>query len=298
MWPDAKLAERLAKDYVPTLIDVDKDETTGPIYSVSAMPTLVIAEADGTMLVKQVGAPFSTPAEAIEWLDKVGTALTDMKKLEEAYTADKSAANADKLTECYTTLGATDKVVKLYQAQLDALAKDSKDRGPMLVKLARAQLAGEDMKAARATADEAAKLIAADTDAGIDLDVLRAELVGWDGDFAIVDKIYKARKEALLAKKDERLIAIAFAWSNSRAVGASNDGKMVEGAKEIRAEMLAMVAGFPASERIWEIKVYAAYYAYESGDIATAKKEMKEVADKGKGEWADTAKLMMEMWEE
>jgi hypothetical protein len=90
VWPDKALGERIAKDFIAILVDVDQEPETAKQYGVKAMPTLVIADSTEKVLVTQVGAPFSTPAKAREWFDGVTSAISKIDGLEKTY--------ADKLT--------------------------------------------------------------------------------------------------------------------------------------------------------------------------------------------------------
>ncbi|CAG0968062.1 hypothetical protein PLCT2_01170 [Planctomycetaceae bacterium] len=127
MWPDKALGERIAKDFIAVLVDVDKDGETAKKYGVSAMPTLVIADKEEKVLVMQVGAPFSTVAAASKWFDGIVWALGAIDGLEKAY-ADKpeDADAALKLVDACKKLGRGDDVVRLCEkfiAQLTASDK-------------------------------------------------------------------------------------------------------------------------------------------------------------------------------
>lgn len=108
------------------------------------MPTLVIADKDEKALVTQVGAPFSTPADAIKWFDDVSTALKQVADLEAAYKKDaKNLDTAIKLAESYGKLSRHADAAKLLEEVLKALPKDDKRVLDVKHKLADALLKGE-----------------------------------------------------------------------------------------------------------------------------------------------------------
>jgi tetratricopeptide (TPR) repeat protein len=127
VWPDKALGERIAKDFIAILVDVDQEPETAKQYGVKAMPTLVIADSTEKVLVTQVGAPFSTPAKAREWFDGVTSAISKIDGLEKTY-ADKpdDADNALKLVEAYQRLGKNDQVVEVCEKFIGKLAKSDK----------------------------------------------------------------------------------------------------------------------------------------------------------------------------
>lgn len=69
VWSDKSVAERVSKDFVAVKLDGDKETDLKKQFEITAYPTLIIAEADGKVLVKAVGAPFATPEAAIVWFD-------------------------------------------------------------------------------------------------------------------------------------------------------------------------------------------------------------------------------------
>lgn len=144
MWPDKALGERIAKDFVAILIDVDKDQATPKKYGVSAMPTLVIADAKEKALITQVGAPFSTAEEALKWFDDISTALKDVEKLEAELAKDSKNVDLSlKLADTYAKLSRHADAAKLLDTVLAGLAKDDKRVNDVKLKLADALFKGE-----------------------------------------------------------------------------------------------------------------------------------------------------------
>ncbi len=129
------------------MVDVDKDEATMKQYGVSAMPTLVIADNKETTLVKQVGAPFSTVAEATKWFENIASALKDITDLESKHAKDAKDLDVSiKLAETYIKLSRHADAAKLLDKVLAALPKDDKRMLDVKLKLADALLQGEDEK--------------------------------------------------------------------------------------------------------------------------------------------------------
>ena len=57
---------------------------------------------------------------------------------------------------------------------------------------------------------------------------------------------------------------------------------------------LKLAEVFVKHERVWELKVYAAYYGFAAGQEEAAIKELKEVIEKGTGDWVKIAKDVLE----
>jgi tetratricopeptide (TPR) repeat protein len=147
VWPDKALGERIAKDFIAILVDVDKDEATAKQYGVSAMPTLVIADNKEKTLVKQVGAPFSTAADAAKWFENISSALKDVSDLEAKHAKDAKDVDVSlKLAETYLKLSRLADAAKLLEEVLAALPKDDKRVLDVKLKLADALLKGDDDK--------------------------------------------------------------------------------------------------------------------------------------------------------
>ncbi len=82
VWPDGKLAARVVRDYVPVQLWDDADRAAIGQYDIKVIPTFVIAEADGEMLLKHVGPPFMSPSDAIKWIDGIPDRLNELKLCE------------------------------------------------------------------------------------------------------------------------------------------------------------------------------------------------------------------------
>ena len=50
VWSDAEVGRRVARAYVPVLIDADHDDVVSPRYGVSGIPTVLVLDADGRVL--------------------------------------------------------------------------------------------------------------------------------------------------------------------------------------------------------------------------------------------------------
>lgn len=108
------------------------------------MPTLVIASNKEKALVTQVGAPFSTPADALKWFDDIATALKDVDVLEAKHQKDaKDLDTSIKLADAYIKLARLADAAKLLDEVLAALPKDDKRTLDVKLKLADALLKGD-----------------------------------------------------------------------------------------------------------------------------------------------------------
>jgi tetratricopeptide (TPR) repeat protein len=276
---------------VAVLIDVDVDEATPKLYDVSAMPTLVIAEADGTEVSKSVGAPFSAPEDAIKWFDEIGGKITAYRdssaKWDESKHTDTAAG--EKLAEAAMALGKTAQAIEIYQALIAAAGDDKTRAASLHLKLAKMFLEQFELETATEHVDKADKLTPAEGDARVDVDVLRARLLLFN------DKPEEARKlaqkyfDTLLEKVDVRVIDLAEV-----ILGTEDQEDEVAAAKTARAMYQKLAKAFDKHERVWELKVYAAWYGISSGEKEACLKELQEVAEKGEGSWKAIAKSVLD----
>ncbi|MBZ0136275.1 MAG: hypothetical protein K8I27_07880 [Planctomycetes bacterium] len=239
-----------------------KDKDTLKKYAVRAFPTFVITDAEGTELMRQVGAPFSTPEEAREWFPKVATALKNVAALEEKHASD--AENIDvaiELAETYTTLGKSDKAVEIYKALAPKIKEDDK-------RYATVQLAYADGllgTISKENQDEVGKQIS-----------------------GIYDKVLPA----LIKSGEDR--AIDPAVLNARIKMIVNKDN-----KAARTQMTDMLEPYAKHERILEIKYWAAFFAGQDGDTDTAKTEYAAIVEAGDAEnqWVKNAQSQLKKLE-
>ena len=125
VWPSAELAARIHRDYVAVQIWDDGDRDAGRDYDIQVIPSLIVAEADGTLLIKQVGPPFMSPNAAITWFDDIPARLK--------VVADAEAAAKNRPEDFFAQLD-------LYRARQTVGRTDSAD----LALTAAEKLAGED----------------------------------------------------------------------------------------------------------------------------------------------------------
>jgi len=301
VWCDESVAQRIAKDFVPLLIDVDKDEKTAATYEVSAMPTLVIADAKGEVQVKQIGAPFSTPKDAVKWFDDISTAQKELPALEKAFNESKNAdvAAATKLVDAYNKLGQNAKARKVYDAILDG--RDPKDVAVVDLRLKFVELLMEGDDAA--TASSQLKIVLAalpkDDKRVVDVKLRLIDCRLYDDDKVGLDTESAALYDELLKAKDERAIDAAMKWTQvvlwysgeedeaaAKANGLKSRGMFLECAKVLKD-----------SKRNIEARFFAAYIGHDAGEAEAAVKEMKQIAEEGDERWSKSAKQVLEMWE-
>lgn len=251
----------IAKNFVPVMVyqDIEK-EKTAPIlkqYAIKAFPTFVVTDAEGVEQARKVGAPFSTPAEAIAWFPKLHDALSNLGAYEAAHKEKPEDVDAGlKLAGAYHTLDKTKEALALYETFGAKLTKD--DKRFVDVQLDRAKLLlgtmGKDNQ-----------------------DEVLARIVGIHDTF--VPDLVKA--------KDER--AISPSILNARIKAAQK--KAADG----RTELQALVKAFEKSSRLTEIKFWSAQLAAEAGDKEAAKAELQAIVDAGPADdsWVKNAQAAL-----
>lgn len=281
------MAKRIEQEYIAVLIDVDVDKATPKLFGVSAMPTLVIADSAGIELAKSVGAPFSTPEDCITWFDEIGPKIKSFQELRTKWDASKhSDADAGaKFADAAAAVGNTKLAIETLES-LIKLAGDNKEAaGKLHTRVARIHLDGWNIEDASSAAEAADKLLPAEGEARVDLDLVRAKLLLFSGDAEGARKLCVKYRETLLKAKDERVIELTEVY-----VGTFDEPDY----KKNRELYLELGKVFSTHERIWEIKVYAAYFAIEAGDKETGRKELADVAANGKGQWKGIAQSILE----
>jgi tetratricopeptide (TPR) repeat protein len=236
-----------------------KDKETLKKYAVRAFPTFVITDAEGTELMRQVGAPFSTPKDATEWFTKVGDALANVEKQEAAHKDKPEDAEAAlDLAETYGVLGKGAEALKIYEAVIPKLKKEDK-------RYVAANLAHADALMGTMERDNQAE-------------------VG-----AKIGEIYDAVLPDLVKAKDER--AIDPTIMNTRIKSMLNKKH-----EDARTEILALIEAFPKMERLNEAKFFAAYYAQSNEDTETAKAEYEAIVKAGPEDdaWVKNASKQLE----
>ncbi len=115
VWSDKAVGERVAKDFVPVKLDGDKEAALKKQFEITAYPTIILAEADGSVIVKQVGAAFATPEAAIIWLDEKLKTPGLLDGLVEAAKKNPQDPMAQKaLADAYFKAGRKEDAAKVY----------------------------------------------------------------------------------------------------------------------------------------------------------------------------------------
>jgi tetratricopeptide (TPR) repeat protein len=124
VWSSDKVAERVAKDFVPLYLDGDKNQEEKRMFPVNAYPTIILAEADGTILVTQRGhGGMMTPERWITWIDMQLEGVDEtprlLKEAKESNDPDKIIEVAQRLV----ILGRHQEAADLY-ARAEKLLED------------------------------------------------------------------------------------------------------------------------------------------------------------------------------
>lgn len=213
-------------------------------YAVKAFPTFIITDVEGAEVLRQVGAPFQTPKDAIKWFGDVADGLDNLPKYEAAHEKDPENLDAAlKLAETYSAMGKSDKALPLYEKLAAKVKQDDKRWVDIQLKYADGLLATMTQENQKDVGGKIAK-------------------------------VYEAVLPGLVKGKDER--AIEPGILNARIKSFLNEDH--EGA---RKELKALVEAFPKHERVKEIKYWAAAIAQKSGDSETAKAEYEALVKEG-----------------
>ena len=237
----------------------DKDPDTLKKYGVRAFPTFVITDAEGAELMRQVGAPFSTPADATKWFTKVGDALDNLGKYEAAHKENpEDAAAAIELAGVYGVLGKGDEAIKLYETFIPKLKKED-------AAWATAQLAYADALMGTMTQKN-------QKDVGTKM-----------------SGIYDEVLPGLVKAKDERAVDPSILNTRIKSM-------LMEKHSDARTEIKALMEAFPKMERLTEAKFWAAFYAQKAGENETAKAEYAAIVEAGPEDdnWVKSAKKQMD----
>lgn len=251
VWSDAGFAETLAKNFVALKIDGDAQKEATRSFGVTAYPTILLTEADGSVVCTQVGTDKRfTPAAWILWLDEQlnsGSKLAGLKAATDSKPEDAAAwsAYADALFE----LGRKQEAAEAYTK-----AESLLDEQALHVKVRKAQLLLAQMK-----------------------------------DDPTCREVLEELLPKLIKRKDERAIDLSLDFAN--IVGRLAKEK---DPKRSRQMMLDLIAAFPESPRLIELRCRAGMYAHLSGDNETALAEMKQAAEDFKDSTDETTKIWVD----
>lgn len=176
VWSDSAFAETLAKTSVAVKLDGDTEVQAKKDFEIRAYPTILLAQADGKVLARQVGAGGMMTANAWEiWISEAlgsGSKLDDLVKAAEEAPQDlaKVKAVADTLYE----LGRKDEAVKWYDK-----AEKLVDEQSLQIKLRKVEV-----------------------------------LLGKMKDDPTIHEVMDEILPRMMAKKDERVIDISLSFAN------------------------------------------------------------------------------------
>jgi tetratricopeptide (TPR) repeat protein len=236
-------------------------------YSVRAFPTFIILDSEGNEEMRNVGAPFATVNDALEWFPSIVNALENIGKYEAAHKEDEADIDAAlKLAKVYNDLGRTEEAQKLFESSIESLEADDE----RLVD---------------------ARLGLADTLMGTITRTNQVQVLGR------ILEIHAMVVPGLVEAKDER--AIEPGIFSSRIMALLNNEF-----DEARDYLTNMIAAFSEHEKVWEMRTLRALYAERGGDAETAAKEYRSIiADAEEqeiedNEWVKAAKQQLEAMEE
>lgn len=252
VWSKDSIATRVNKDFVAIHVDGDKDKATCAQYEVKAYPTIILAATDGSVIAKEVGTGGRFTAEA--WIDWIDRQLGVGDRLADMIKAanDKPADVEAQRTVADALFGAgRKKEAADYYAKAEKILEDDL----LLIKLRKAEAMMDRAK----SSPEVAELLN-----------------------EVIPK--------LIAKKDERVVAISLNFANqvARLSGKDNDPKRG------RQMMQDLIAAFPEHKQMIEFRCSAAMYAHQAGDNETALTEMKKTAEDFKDSTDETTKIWVD----
>ena len=291
VWSSEDVAKRVEKEFVAVMIDVDENPDASKAFEIKAMPTLIIADADAFERARAVGAPFSTPDAAIKWFDEIGGKITACQEAFDKWNESKhtDTAAGETYAEAAVGLGKLTAAIDTYKTLIDGAGEDKARAAALNLKAGKLLLNEWDIEGATPFIEAADKAAPAEGDVRVDVDVVRARLLLFS------EKGKEARE--LAAKYFDKLVEKADARALELTdVMLSSDEEVEDAvaAKTGRALYLRLAKAFAKHERVWELKVYAAWYGMSGPDKEACKKELAEVAEKGEGQWKDIAKNVLE----
>lgn len=303
MWPNEELAKKISEDYVAVLIDVDKDAKTKKQYNVSAMPTLVIATPEGEQQARSVGAPFSTPEDAMEWFAETTKKIKALPELKKAFgdTKHTGVDEAEALAEAYGELGLGSKVAEIWEEVIGALGEGHEKEFDARIKLCEALLTERrpDMDKVNEHLEAAKKLVGEDKARETDVALVDARILMMQRKYTEAATAMEKILPGLIETKDDRAVDLTEHWGNAKSREAGRDkAKFIEAQKALRTKYEGLAKTFAESERIHEIRVKSAITLYYAEEFDKLKEELKTVAeDDAAGKWQKEAKRILEIVE-
>jgi hypothetical protein len=268
-----------------------------------AMPTLIIADAEGNARVRQVGAAFDNPKDALKWFDDIDAALKELPDAEKAFTESKNSdiAKGMKLAGIYGKLGLNGKAAKVCEDLINGREEKDSTLVEVRIKLADLQLEEGDSAAAMGQLKIVLGLLAKDDKRVVDVKLklidCRMNEQQTEGLAKEVETLYAE----LLKGKDERVLDAGLKWVSLVVWGGSSedvDEKVqAENHKKARGLFLDAVKALEGSKRKVEGQFYAAYFGWEAGDKEAAKKEMQAVIEAKDEKWSKIATEVLKQWE-
>lgn len=252
VWSKDEVALRVGKDFVAAYVDGDKDKATCRKYEVSAYPTIVLANADGSLISKEVGTGGRFTAEAwIDWIDKQLGGSDRLAGIIKAAADKPNDAAAQRAVADQLYNAGRKKEAAEYYAKAEKLLEDEL----LLIKLRKAEAMMDRAK----SSPEVSELLN-----------------------EVIPK--------LIAKKDERVVAITLNFANQvgRLAGKDNDPKRA------RQMMLDLIAAFPEHKQMVEFRCQAGMYAHMAGDNEVGLAEMRKIAEDYKDSTDETTKIWVD----
>jgi tetratricopeptide (TPR) repeat protein len=224
------------------MIDINKDEDTAAAYRISAVPTFIILDVEGKEEFRHVGVPFRTPDAATGWIGRVTGGLENVSSHEAAYAENEdSFEHGIRLARTYSDLGRDSEALRLFDKFEDELDSDADDYVDI-------RLAHGDALLGTLTQENQAELAPR------------------------LASIYGSVVPSLIEDKDERAIDPGMLLARIKVVV---DNDLEAG----RKQLLKLAETFPDTDKIWEIRVFAAVYAMHAGNADVAKAELESVIE-------------------
>lgn len=303
VWSDKAVAERVHRDFVPVKIDVDVQQELAASYEIMAMPTLIIADAEGNAKVRQVGAAFDNPKDALKWFDDIAAALKDLPDAEKAFAESKNSdiAKGTKLADLYGKLGLNGKAAKVCEDLINGREEKDSTLIDVRLKLADLQLEESDSAAAMGQLKIVLGLLAKDDKRVVDVKLKLIDCRMYEQETEGLAKEVETLYAELLKGKDERMLDAGLKWVQLVVWGGSSEEEdekaHVENHKKARGLFQDCAKALEGSKRKVEAQFYAAYFGWEAGDKEAAKKEMQAVIEAKDEKWSKIAGQVLKQWE-
>jgi|GEM_PF-6567566 len=271
IWSNADVGESVNSRLVALKVDVDVRNEELEKFKVTVIPTVVLAEANGTMIGRFEGVVFFSTEEATTWFDKKLKAADEIKDLEDAWFDDGPAQVGIDLAAVQMELAQPANAVATLEIVADMLEEGDAKIPSVQVLIGEANYEQRKFKEAAANFKAAVDLLPKKGKEGWKARHMYGECLIYTEDargaFNVLDPLFQEIK----AENDTYLCEVAWAYGTS--LGQTGDPA------KARRVLIETADAFPDGKEVDQLRAVAAIIALQLGDIESAKKEAKEIIE-------------------